>query len=151
MPPISPTLARPLAPQMLTCTHFPSVPQPPPPLAPQARILERANSTAIYRPILKRLKLPKVPFKACSLVLAVRAWRPISRRLLQCLPEQRLNWQTWGDRRRWFRTDKCRLVLVCIVSCLGCLGSTRANSRRILHVGLFCHVVCFANTIFGVA
>ena len=41
MPPISPTLARPLAPQMLTRIRFPSVPQLPPPLAPQAQNLEQ--------------------------------------------------------------------------------------------------------------
>ena len=40
-PPISPTLARPLAPQMLTCIRFPLRAQLPPPLAPQARTLEQ--------------------------------------------------------------------------------------------------------------
>ena len=38
-------------------------------------------------------------------------------------------WQTRGVRRRCLWTDKCRLVLVRIVSCLACLGSARANPR----------------------
>ena len=149
---VASTLSRPLEPQLLTCTRFPPAPQPPPPFARQARTLEQSKPRGNLPGDFEAPQDVKdfIQFVIFDFVSSGRAL--LSRRFVttDCMATFKP-----ADPGGSSAVMSVGLIPSCFglycFECLGCLGSARANSRRSSIVGLFCHVVCFDNTIFGVA
>ena len=102
--------------------------------------------TAIFRAILKHLKMPKIPTEAYSWTMSVPPSRRMWRRAVQLLSRLCVDWQTWGYDGRCLCVDLCRIASVCAVSLFRVRGTGKSQSHAIM----LCVCLCvFSRTIFG--